>query len=313
MHWRGRTVSGTRARPDFQTAGSPIAKAAELSTEPILSPSAAAPGADACGACGAALAPDQRYCLECGERRPAVSDFLRAGPRSSQPAATTPPSVPPTLTAEARKGSGGNPWLPVIAGVGVLLLAMGVGVLIGRSGSSGSKAAPAQVITISGVAGSSTAGTSATSGETFTGDWPAGKKGFTVQLQTLPEGTTPAAVAQAKTAASSKGASAVGALEESSYSSLTGSGYLIYSGDYHTRAEAQKALGTLKSKFPGAKVVEVSNSSSSAAESSGGGSSSSGSSLSHPAPASVLKSLSHAKGKSYEEKSKNLPDVVETG
>jgi hypothetical protein len=38
-----------------------------------------------------------------------------------------------------------------------------------------------------------------------------------------------------------------------------------------------------------------------------------GSSVKHPAPASVLEGLKGAKGKSYEEKSKNLPDVVSTG
>ena len=34
---------------------------------------------------------------------------------------------------------------------------------------------------------------------------------------------------------------------------------------------------------------------------------------SKPAPPSVLNNLRSSKGKSYEEKSKNLPDVVETG
>jgi hypothetical protein len=38
-----------------------------------------------------------------------------------------------------------------------------------------------------------------------------------------------------------------------------------------------------------------------------------GSSESKPAPPAVLESLKGAKGKSYEEKSKNLPDVVSTG
>ncbi len=204
--------------------------------------------------------------------------------------------------------------MPVIAGIGVLLLAMGVGVLIGRAGNSSPKAGPAQVITIGGVSGSGTA-TSATSEEAFAGDWPAGKKGFTIQLQTLAEGATPAAVAQAKTAAGSKGASAVGALEEASYSSLSGSGYLIYSGVFHTKAEAQKALGALKSKFPGAKVVEVSNGGGSSGSEAAGSAGSSGGSgiLPKAAPAKVLEKLGHARGKSYEEQSKNLPDVVETG
>jgi hypothetical protein len=56
----------------------------------------------------------------------------------------------------------------------------------------------------------------------------------------------------------------------------------------------------------------VSNSESSSSTK-GSGSSGVGSSESHPAPPSVLNSLKGTKGKNYEEKSKNLPDVVETG
>jgi hypothetical protein len=38
-----------------------------------------------------------------------------------------------------------------------------------------------------------------------------------------------------------------------------------------------------------------------------------GSSPTKPAPATVLKKLGKSHGKKYEEESKNLPDVVETG
>jgi hypothetical protein len=38
-----------------------------------------------------------------------------------------------------------------------------------------------------------------------------------------------------------------------------------------------------------------------------------GSSPSKPAPPSVLQSLSKKKGKSYEQESKNLPNVISTG
>jgi hypothetical protein len=197
--------------------------------------------------------------------------------------------------------------------VGVLLLAMGVGVLIGRSAGSKQLTAPAQVISV----GSAQAGgaSSAAGESSFTGDWPAGSTGYTVQLQTLPApGTSLSAVEAAKTAASAKGAKAVGALKSEEFSSLTAGSYVIYSGVYHKRPEAEKALSGLKKSFPGAKVIKVSN----------GGSSSSteppttspggvGESESKPAPPSVLNKLKGSKGKSYEEKSKNLPNVVETG
>jgi hypothetical protein len=199
--------------------------------------------------------------------------------------------------------------------VGVLLLAMGVGVLIGRAGSSRQSGAP-PVIT---VANGATAPGGGPGGEaTFAGDWPAGTKGYTVELQTLPESSPISAVEAAKTAAGGKGARSVGALRSAEYSSLPAGSYVIYSGVYHERSEAQHALAGLKKSFPGAKVVEVSNRASRGAS----GSSSSepevkqpggvGESIDKPAPPSVLEGLKKAKGKSYEEKSKNLPNVVGT-
>ncbi len=201
----------------------------------------------------------------------------------------------------------------MIAGVGVLLLAMGVGVLIGRSGAPKQSAAAPQVITVASAAPATGADTTSPAETSFTGDWPSGKSGYTVQLQTLPQsGTAVSAVESAKSAAGAKGAKAVGALKSEEFSSLSSGSYVIYSGIYNKKPEAEKALTGLKKSFPGANVIRVSNSgASSTAEpptSSPGGV---GESESHPAPPSVLKSLKSAKGKSYEEKSKNLPDVVE--
>jgi len=191
---------------------------------------------------------------------------------------------------------------------------MGVGVLIGRSGSKASTAPP-QVITVSSPSGSGTA-TTAPAEASFTGDWPAGTSGYTVQLQTLPEaGTQASAVEAAKATATAKGAKGVGALKSADYSSLTAGSYVIYAGVYHKKAEAEKALPGLKKSFPGASVMTVSNDASGSASRTPGASSGSGvgSSPSHPAPGSVVESLKGAKGKNYEEKSKNLPNVIETG
>jgi hypothetical protein len=95
---------------------------------------------------------------------------------------------------------------------------------------------------------------------------------------------------------------------------------VIYSGVYHKRGDAVKALAVLKKSFPAATVIEVSNGGGSASSSSAGSTGSHGgstpttpSSLTHPAPPSTLESLKGAKGKSYEERAKNLPNVVETG
>jgi hypothetical protein len=233
-----------------------------------------------------------------------------------------PPGAPPS-PAGSRGGDGDRSnAVTVIAGVGVLLLALGVGVLIGRSGASKPGASPApQVITVSAApALGATSGDAANAGEAsaFSDDWPASKSGYTVQLQTLTQSSTKTSeVETAKSAASAKGATDVGALESEHFSSLTPGDYVIYSGVYGKRAEAQKALAGLKRSFPGANVVKVSGggaSSSPSAPSSGASHSSSGagSSESHPASPKVLEEEHKSKGKSYEEKSKNLPDVVGT-
>jgi hypothetical protein len=298
-----------------------IPKRATVSTESIASTSPPVGAPETCRRCGAPLAEDQRYCLECGERCTPISSVLLGGPpQASAAAPSQPPSAPPP-PGSARGGQEGNRSnaVTVIAGVGVLLLAMGVGVLIGRSGgskSSGPAVAP-QVITVSSAPTSGTTSGSGTSeASTFSSDWPAGKSGYTVQLQTLAQSSTKTSeVEAAKVAAGAKGAKAVGALSSAEFSSLTAGNYVIYSGVYAKQAEASKALPGLKKSFPLAKVVKVasgSSASSTKANSGTGSSSGAGSSEAHPASPKVLEEEHKTKGKSYEEKSKNLPDVVGT-
>ena len=245
-----------------------------------------------------------------------MSSVLLGGPPGSAPAQSgaDQPVLPAPGGAAAGSAGRGGP-VTVLAAVGVLLLAMGVGVLIGRSGGSKAAAVPPQVITVSSPSGPGTA-TTAPAEPSFTDDWPAGTSGYTVQLQTLPQaGTQLSAVEAAKATATAKGAKGVGALKSGDFRSLSAGNYVIYAGVYHSKAAAEKALGGLKSKFPGASVITVSAAGSSSGSPSSGASNGSGagSNQAHPAPASVLKSLKGAKGKNYEEKSKNLPDVIETG
>jgi hypothetical protein len=312
-------------------------RSANMSTESIesiASQPSAATGAAACAACGAPLAEDQRYCLQCGERATPISSVLlggppaaplsgagvqTSGPGSAPPALGPPGAAPPSLPGVPGGGEapGRGNAVTVIAGVGVLLLAMGIGVLIGRSGASKPSAASAapQVITVS-----STPSAGATpASESFTGDWPVGAGGYTVQLQTLPTASTQVSAVEAeKSAAEGKGAKAVGALKSDEFPSLPAGNYIVYSGKYSKKAEAEKALGGLKKSFPGASVVQLAagggkSSAKGGAGASGAGKSGVGSSPSNPAPPSVVEDLRKSKGKSYEEKSKNLPDVISTG
>jgi cell division septation protein DedD len=145
-------------------------------------------------------------------------------------------------------------------GIGLAVLFLGVGVLVGRGGSNNAKtvAAPApSVVTVGSGSGTST--TAADTGTAFKSDWPAGKDGWTVELQALSKGSNdPAKVAAAKQAATGQGATAVGALDSDEYGSLTPNQYVVYSGNFKSKAEATKALGKLKKSFPKAKVVHVS-------------------------------------------------------
>jgi len=289
-------------------------------------------GVAACAACGAPLAEDQRYCLQCGERATPISSVLAGPPPApagagarvngpaSPPSALAPPgAAPPSLPGlpEGGEAPGRGNAVTVIAGVGVLLLAMGIGVLIGRSGAAKpSGAAAAQVITVS-----TSPTESASASESFAGDWPVGSGGYTVQLQSLPTaGTQVVAVQAAKSAAEGKGAKAVGALKSDEFAGLAAGEYIVYSGKYSKRAEADKALGALKKSFPGASVLHVGASGAASAGNgttgkgrSGGGKSGVGSSLGNPAPPAAVESLKGKSGKSYEQESKNLPNVVSTG
>jgi hypothetical protein len=294
-----------------------------VSTESIASTPQITAASTSCASCGAPLAGDQRYCLQCGERTVPPSSVLLAGPPSQAAAAPSsaslvPPGFPPPGVTGAQDGGErrGNA-MTIIAGVGVLLLAMGVGVLIGRSSAPKSNSPVSPVINLATAPAST--GSPVAAEAAFASDWPAGKSGYTVQLQTLPSsGTQLSAVEAAKSAATAKGATSVGALKSEEFTSLAAGSYIVYSGVYSKQGEASKALKGLKKEFPSASVIHVSTG---AAKSSPGSTpgttpaakSGAGSSESHPAPPSVAEELHKTKGKSYEEKSKNLPDVVSTG
>src|ERR1700755_3016925 len=93
--------------------------------------------------CGAHMAADQRYCLECGIRRgdprlPFMDAVVFMDAVRRQPEAAAP--APPAAT-EKRSRMTANASL--IAGVATLVLAIGVGVMIGQSGDSGGSVAAA--------------------------------------------------------------------------------------------------------------------------------------------------------------------------
>jgi hypothetical protein len=116
---------------------------------------------DRCASCGTPLATDQKYCLNCGERRgkPRFALGAPAAPAAAAPAAAA--SRPPTKKQRLSSSTA------LVAGVGTLLLAMGVGVLIGHTdnGSGKNASAPAQIITVGGNGGGTSTGSSASTSQ----------------------------------------------------------------------------------------------------------------------------------------------------
>lgn len=150
---------------------SPAAPASTSATHSL------AQSAEQCPSCGAHIAADQRYCLTCGARcgdprLPFMSavTFMDAmkSPASAGASAPTPPRQQRRMSSN----------MALFATIGVLLIAMGVGVLIGRSGNqtaSAPVAAAPQVIKVGGT-GEETAATGSEANTTATGTKKVTKK-----------------------------------------------------------------------------------------------------------------------------------------
>jgi hypothetical protein len=130
--------------PETGQTTAPAAKVAEGMLVGMVS-------ADRCANCGAEMAVDQRYCVECGIRRGRPRFSLA----STQSAPESTALVPQSSSARS------NATL-VAVGLVIVLLALGVGVLIGHDGNSGKQ--PVNV-TVKGA----TSGATGTAGGASTG------------------------------------------------------------------------------------------------------------------------------------------------
>lgn len=107
---------------------------------------------EACRECGATLAVDQRYCLNCGRRRggPRVDfrEHLPADDAGAQngvaPAAPPPAATPPAAERPQRDYAP----LAAVGGIAILGLMLLVGVLIGKGDSGSTTAPPPQVVRV---------------------------------------------------------------------------------------------------------------------------------------------------------------------
>jgi septal ring-binding cell division protein DamX len=186
-----------------------------------------------CPRCGAPLEPEQEWCLSCGTGVGATV----ASPR-------------------------GWRWpLAVVAALLALALAAFVLALVELAGNA-EQVGPQAAATPAPTAGAPAATPSPTpasttiapaGGASAIGDWPAGKTGYTVVLES--SSTRSAADARA-TELAGQGIPA-GVLDSSGYATLTPNRFVVFSGQYDTRAAARQALAGLKSRVQGAKVARV--------------------------------------------------------
>jgi hypothetical protein len=231
---------------------------------------------EACEQCQAPVDVHQRYCVECGAHRRHVYDpaarFLSGATSRSRTAARVARGP-----AQPKKR---GPGLALALVLAAIPLAVAAGVLIGgRGDNSNSKllaALRAQKPTVVNVSGGGAASGAASGAATSTsgggGSATASpvarvtssfalQQGYAVELQTLPgSGTTQAKVAAAERKARSRGATAVGLISQAEYQvtpAPPATDYVIYSGQYHSSADATAALAKLKHWFPGAKVIAV--------------------------------------------------------
>ncbi len=161
------------AQPEVSPAlRQPELPAPELPAPATHIQSSAIQSGSQCPSCGAKLLDDQRYCLECGQRRgdPRLPfmDAVVLMEAVKRPA--MPPPPPPK-----KKRTGISPNAALIAGVGTLLLALGIGVLIGRSGNHTTAATSQAPIVIKG-GGSAEGASTGSTGNTASGASGSGGK-----------------------------------------------------------------------------------------------------------------------------------------
>ena len=216
-----------------------------------------------CPRCGAPHSPNQEYCLECGQRL------------------TPPGGVLGSLAAIWRGRFGRYPgdWVwPVLLGfvvaaagatAAIVLADAGAddGTIVATEGGAPHSPSTAAVTTVAlpsvstGPPSTPTAPPPATTTAPAPGSltaWPANQSGFTVILISIPTSAgRSVAIARARSA-SQANLPQVGVLESSRYSSLHPGYYVVFSGIYSSRGQAEQAREAASSRgFPLAYSREI--------------------------------------------------------
>ncbi|MGH2885149.1 MAG: hypothetical protein ACRDPA_20995, partial [Solirubrobacteraceae bacterium] len=202
--------------------------------------------AELCPACRAPMQPDQRYCLECGLALPLVSGRL-AGLRRRW---------------IARVGWYPGDW--VWASLLTLVIAIaGAAAAIALSHDNGNHgtsfiapittATPPITTTPITTAPTTTAPTTSTTtakapAQPVNGrfSWPATENGWTIVLVSYPKTTGHDSAVQTAARAAKAGLTQVGVLDSSLYASLQPGYYVVFTGIYGSKSEADAAVTTAR-------------------------------------------------------------------
>ena len=209
-----------------------------------------------CPRCGAPHGADQEYCLECGYR-------LRGGGGALGRLATA---------WQQRFGWYPGDWIwRVLLGLVIAIAGATAAIVLADAGAGNgtivaTQGGPAHVPTTApGTATVTLPAVSSTTGPPSTPTapppatttaprpgaliaWPAGQSGFTVVLESLPTSSGRSLAFERARAASRAGLPEVGVLDSSLYSSLHPGYYVVFSGIYSSRAEAERGRSAASAK-----------------------------------------------------------------
>jgi hypothetical protein len=215
-----------------------------------------------CPRCGAERAPDQHYCLQCGDALPVVSGRLAAMRRrwigrigwypgdwvwlSLATLVVAAAGAAIAIAVSEHRHSGHQGFETVAGGVSLREPATQVPAAPAATGKTGTAKLPTAP-----EPGAPSPG----NGRTL---WPPNEAGWTIVLVSYPKTFGhPQALATA-TKAAQKGLNQVGVVDSSSYASLQPGYYVVFAGIYASRADADAAVATARQAgFPGAYSREI--------------------------------------------------------
>jgi hypothetical protein len=225
-----------------------------------------------CPRCGAATQPLQQYCLECGTRLPRAPGLLAGF--AQLPTWLWTALVFLVISAAATAGSvaaapgGGNSGPPTVIATQPVTVGPGTRTTPPPATSTIATTPPPTLTTGSLPTAPGSTGVTATTATTAPAppppagglvSWPAGKRGYTDVLESIPAAEGRAAALARARAAQAAGLPRAGVLLSSDYASLRPGYWVVFSGIYAGADDATSALaGAHAHGFPDAYPARVS-------------------------------------------------------